>query len=102
MAGRPVRPQPFDEVVAWARAAGYPLVALEQGGTPLADAALPQRAVLLTGHEVRGLTAAQLAACELVVTLPQWGSVNSLNVASAAGLILDATGSGGALTPRRS
>ena len=96
------RVEPFDEVVAWARAAGYPLVALEQGGTPLADAALPQRAVLLAGHEVRGLTAAQLAACELVVTLPQWGSVNSLNVASAAGLILDATGSGGPLTPRRS
>lgn len=85
------RVQPFAGVLAWARAAGYPLVALEQGGTPLADAVLPERAVLLAGHEVHGLTAEQLAACELVVTLPQWGSVNSLNVASAAGLVLDAT-----------
>ena len=84
------RVQPFDDVVSWARAAGYPLIALEQGGTPLADATLPERAVLLAGHEVRGLSARQQSACELVLRLPQWGSVRSLNVASAAGLVLDA------------
>ena len=78
------------EVAAWARAEGYALVALEQGGTPFADAALAARAVLVVGHEVHGLDATHLRACDQVLTLPQWGSVNSLNVASAAGLILDA------------
>jgi len=84
------RVQPFEAAVRWARAEGYALVALEQGGTPLACAALPERAILVAGHEVRGLTAELRSACDLTVTLPQWGSVNSLNVASAAGLVLDA------------
>lgn len=78
------------EVMAWARAEGYALVALEQGGTPLAEAALPARAVLVAGHEVHGLSCAEVRACDAVVSLPQWGSVNSLNVASAVGLVLDA------------
>ncbi len=77
------------DVVAWARAEGYPLVALEQGGTPLAEAELPARAVLVAGHEVHGLSPEELQACDRIVSLPQWGSVNSLNVASAVGLLLD-------------
>jgi tRNA G18 (ribose-2'-O)-methylase SpoU len=84
------RVRSFGAVVDWARAEGYALVALEQGETPLAEAALPAHAVLVAGHEVRGLSASELAACEMAVTLPQWGSVSSLNVASAAGLMLDA------------
>ena len=81
--------QAFSDVVAWARADGRPLLALEQGGTPLAEARLPARAVLVAGHEVTGLSRAQLAACDAVLTLPMWGSVNSYNVASAVGLVLD-------------
>jgi tRNA G18 (ribose-2'-O)-methylase SpoU len=84
------RVRSWQAVVTWARATGSALVALEQGGTPLADAALPARAVLVAGHEVRGLSPAHLRACDEVVSLPQWGSVNSLNVASAVGLVLDA------------
>ncbi|MDQ3630019.1 MAG: TrmH family RNA methyltransferase, partial [Actinomycetota bacterium] len=84
------RVRSWAEVAASARVEGYALVALEQGGTPLAEAALPARAVLVAGHEVRGLDAAHLRACDQVMTLPQWGSVNSFNVASAVGLILDA------------
>lgn len=84
------RVQATAAAVDWARAEGYALVALEHGGTPPADAELPERAVLLAGHEVRGLDAALLRACDTVVTLPQWGSVNSYNVASAVGLTLDA------------
>ncbi len=85
------RVQGFDDVVAWARAEGRAVVALEQGGTPLAGTVLPDAAVLVAGHEVRGLSPPHLRACDAVVALPQWGSVNSLNVASAAGLVLDAT-----------
>ncbi len=87
----------FEDVCAWARAEERPLVALEQGGTPLGDAELPARAVLVAGHEVTGLSREQLAACDAVVTLPMWGSVSSYNVASAVGLALDAA----PLTSRR-
>ena len=80
------RVQPFGEVVAWARAEGRTLVALEQGGGLPAE--LPERAVLVAGHEVHGLSAEHLAACAERLTLPQWGSVNSLNVASSVGLAL--------------
>ncbi len=83
------RVRSWAQVVAWARTEGYALVALEQGGSPLAEASLPGRAVLVAGHEVHGLPRAAAHACDAVVTLPQWGSVNSLNVASAVGLLLD-------------
>lgn len=82
--------RPFTDVVAWARAEGRVLVALEQGGMPLRAATLPDRAVLIAGHEVHGLSRDQRAACEATITLPQWGSVNSYNVANAVGLCLDA------------
>ncbi len=85
------RVQAFDDVVAWARAAGLPLLALEQGGTPLGEWELPPRGVLVCGHEVRGLSHTELAACDATVSLPMWGSVSSYNVASAAGLVLDLT-----------
>jgi len=84
------RVRSFAEVAAWARAEDCSMVALEHGGTPLAEAELPARAVLVAGHEVHGLDHAALGACDQVVSLPQWGSVNSFNVASAVGLVLDA------------
>jgi len=84
------RVRSFAEVAGWARAEGCALVALEQGGTPLAETQLPARAVLVAGHEVHGLDPSILRACTEVVSLPQWGSVNSFNVASAIGLTLDA------------
>lgn len=80
------RVRSFEEVVAWAERDGRTLVALEQGG---GLGALPERAVLVAGHEVHGLSAEHLAACPERLTLPQWGSVNSFNVASSVGLALD-------------
>lgn len=91
------RVRSFAEVTAWAHAEGYALVALEHGGTPLAEAELPARAVLVAGHEIHGLDPSTLRACAQVVSLPQWGSVNSFNVASAIGLTLDAAPQGAAV-----
>ncbi len=83
------RVQPFAETVAAARAEGRVVVALEQGGPELGTVPLPERALLVAGHEVHGLSPEHLRVCDAVLTLPQWGSVNSLNVASAVGLALD-------------
>jgi len=84
------RVRSFAQVADWARAEGYALIALEHGGAPLAETEIPARAVLVAGHEVHGLEPSTVRACSQVVSLPQWGSVNSFNVASAVGLTLDA------------
>jgi len=87
---QPVVEASFAAFVDWARQAGYRLVGssahatqdyrtLERGGRPT---------VLLLGSEQKGLSAAQMAACEAVVSLPMRGRVSSLNLAVAAGVLL--------------
>ncbi len=83
------RVEPFAETLARARAEGRPVLALEQDGISLAEVPVPARALLVAGHEIHGLSPEHLRACDERLTLPQWGSVNSLNVASALGLVLD-------------
>lgn len=93
------RVEPFAATLARARTEGRPLLALEQHGSALDETALPPRAMVVAGHEVDGLGARHLRACDAVITLPQWGSVNSLNVASAVGLVLDAAPEAGRRIP---
>lgn len=50
--------------------------------------ALPERVALVMGSEGDGLTRQALAAADRVVTIPMAGSVDSLNVASAAAVAL--------------
>lgn len=73
-----------------ARADGYVVIGLE-----LADAAVPLHqldvgpsACIAVGHEDRGLSAAALAACDLIAFIPQLGRVGSLNVATATAIAL--------------
>ncbi len=44
--------------------------------------------ILLLGNEQKGLSPEQIAACDLVVSLPMKGRVSSLNLAVAAGVLL--------------
>jgi len=78
------------EAIESIRAAGYGLVGLELAdeAVPLHEAPLPEKACLALGHEDRGLSAATLAACDVVAFSPQRGKVGSLNVATAAGIAL--------------
>lgn len=75
---------------AGARAAGYRLVGVELADTaePLAHLDLAGDVCLALGHEDRGLSAACLAACDVVGYLPLAGRVGSLNVATAAAMAL--------------
>ncbi len=50
--------------------------------------AFPERTVLWLGGEREGLGAAQLAACDHVVQIPMVGTADSLNVATAAAVLL--------------
>jgi len=58
------------------------------GGAPLYEVALPPRVVFLLGAEREGVSEAALAAADLTVTIPGTGDVESLNVATAAAVLL--------------
>jgi tRNA G18 (ribose-2'-O)-methylase SpoU len=80
------------DLVAWARAEGLTVVAVENGpgARPLETTALPRRCVLLFGQEGTGLTPEAAAAADLVVSIAQFGSTRSINAGVAAGIAMHA------------
>jgi len=68
-------------VIGTAAGTGQPLEALRQSEHPLA---------LVLGNEEHGLPHATLQACDAIVTIPGAGSVQSLNVAASAAILLHA------------
>lgn len=68
-----------------------PLFALELGGTPISHAALPERAILLAGHEELGVDPLLLQRAQdsgAVVSIPHAGDKLSLNVGVALAVAL--------------
>ncbi len=63
-------------------------VELDDRAVNLFDAEYPDRPCFLLGAEVGGLPEALLAEAELVVQIPQWGLVPSLNLAVAGSIVL--------------
>jgi tRNA (guanosine-2'-O-)-methyltransferase len=76
------------EAAAAARADGYHVVGIELAdpATPLAELDLARDVCLVLGHEDHGISAAGLAACDVIGYIPLAGKVGSLNVASAAAI----------------
>jgi len=74
------------------RRAGLTVVACtpDERAPALYDVALPARAAVLVGAEGPGLSAAALAAADLRVRIPMHGGLDSLNVATAAAIVLSA------------
>lgn len=71
------------------RAEGYTLAALERTSEAIPPEAVPGHAfplALVVGNEVDGVSADVIAACDLVVGLPQYGAKASLNVSVAFGI----------------
>jgi TrmH family RNA methyltransferase len=68
--------------------AGRPLVAVDPEGEPLWDTALPPGPILAFGGERRGLGPALLDAAALRVAIPMKPGVSSLNLATAAAVVL--------------
>ena len=69
---------------------GVRLVAtvLDEAAEPLWQAGRPARLGLLFGHEAHGLEADLLELCDRRITIPMHPGVDSLNVATAAGVFL--------------
>jgi RNA methyltransferase, TrmH family len=71
------------------RSAGFTLAAtVVRGGTDLFAAALPQRLVYVMGAEGEGMDHALVESCDLQLSIPGTGAVESLNVAAATAVFL--------------
>lgn len=82
----------WPDALARLRAAGFAIVACTPAAhaPALYDTLLPPRAAVLVGAEGPGLTAAALAHADLLVRIPMHGAMDSLNVATAAAVVLSA------------
>lgn len=89
---------PWPDALALMRASGLTVVACTPAPTAAAlyDTALPRRAAVLVGAEGSGLTAAALAQADVQVRIPMHGAMDSLNVATAAAVVLSALAAGDA------
>lgn len=69
---------------------GYSLVALhiDPSAIALTQFAFPPRSVLVLGQELTGVPQSVLGLCDHIVTIPQWGLVESLNVQTAAAIAI--------------
>ena len=86
-----VRLPPAREALSILRDAGYTTAAtLVDGGDDLFAQTLPQRLVYVMGAEQSGMDRGLAATCDLRVSIPGTGAVESLNVASATAVLLAA------------
>lgn len=78
-----------DNAMAQLRGAGFALAAtVVDGGTSLFQARLPERLVYVLGAEGEGMDRGLAGACDLRLSIPGSGAVESLNVAAATAVFL--------------
>lgn len=78
-----------DNALAQLRGAGFALAAtVVAGGSDVFAVDLPPRLVLVLGSEGEGMDRELAAACDLRVSIPGTGAVESLNVAAATAVLL--------------
>ena len=77
-------------LVAWAREAGLPLLAVDNlpGARPLETEPLPRACVLLFGQEGSGLSDEARDAADGLLSIAQFGSTRSINAGVAAGIAM--------------
>lgn len=82
----------IDDLVAWARGEGLPLIGLDNvpGSAAVETYDLPRACVLVCGQEGPGLSSEALAACDAIVHIEQFGSTRSINVGAAAAIAMHA------------
>jgi tRNA G18 (ribose-2'-O)-methylase SpoU len=80
------------ELMDFAAQAGLTVVAVDNipGAARLEQTALPRQCLLVFGQEGPGITDEAKAAAALTVSIAQFGSTRSINVAVAAGIAMHA------------
>ena len=74
----------------WAQSQDLPILAIDvvPGAIPIDEFAMPRRCVLLFGQEGPGLSPQALAGADAVLSISQYGSTRSINVAAAAAIAM--------------
>lgn len=86
---KPVVQASFEEFVTWVRAGNYQLIGTSARGSVEYQTFIPDLPwALVLGNEQKGLSAEQIRACDVSVSLPMKGRISSLNLAVAAGVLL--------------
>lgn len=80
------------DFTGWARDAQLPLLGVDNlpGAVPLESADLPEACLLVFGQEGPGLTDPMRAACEVTLSIAQFGSTRSINAGAAAAIAMHA------------
>ena len=79
----------IDDALVALRAHAYTIAATTpHEGTPLYEATLPPRLLLVLGAEGEGIGAAMAASADLHLTIPGSGAIESLNVAASVAVLL--------------
>jgi 23S rRNA (guanosine2251-2'-O)-methyltransferase len=76
------------KVLRWLRSAGVRVVGADAAGSSLFGLGLAPPLALVLGGEGRGLKASTRDACDTLAAIPMHGSVESLNVSVAAGIMM--------------
>lgn len=81
----------LEEVINYVHSLGYTVFAIdnimEYNPINLMDATLPKRSAFVFGEEGPGLSKEDIALCDNMLYINMYGSVRSLNVSVAAGII---------------
>lgn len=79
-----------EQLLAWAREAGYEVVAIDNGpgATALEGARLPADCLMVFGSESQGISPELLAGSDRLLRIGQYGSTRSINVAAAAAIAM--------------
>ena len=80
------------EAIAELRESGYSIFAVEQVVDSISlesmDFDSKEKIAVIFGNEVTGVEQATIAACDGTIEIPQFGMKHSLNIATAAGVVL--------------
>lgn len=78
------------DCLAELRARDIPIVAIEvtDHAVPYSEFAWPRPVAVVFGNEVMGINEGVLSLCDAVIRIPMYGHKNSINVATAIGVIL--------------
>lgn len=78
------------DCLAELREEGIPIVAIEvaDNAVPMQEFEWPQPVAIVFGNEVNGIHPRNLARCDATVKIPMAGYKNSMNVATAFGVVL--------------
>lgn len=81
-----------EPVIDALRAEGYTIYAVDniEGYEPkcVYDVDLPEKTAFIYGEEMLGLSAEVIEKCDAMLYIPQYGSVRSINVGTASGIMM--------------